>query len=53
MFDANIYTNRRRLLKDKFDSGLLLFLGNEDSPFNYKSNTYTFRQDSTFFITSE
>ncbi len=48
MFDANIYTNRRRLLKDKFDSGLLLFLGNEDSPFNYKSNTYTFRQDSTF-----
>ena len=48
MFDTNIYTNRRRLLKDKFDSGLLLFLGNEDSPANYKANTYNFRQDSTF-----
>ena len=48
MFDTNIYTNRRRLLKDKFDSGLLLFLGNEDSPANYKANTYSFRQDSTF-----
>lgn len=48
MFGANTYTTRRRLLKDKFDSGLLLFLGNEDSPANYKSNTYNFRQDSTF-----
>ena len=48
MFDTNVYTNRRRLLKDKFDSGLLLFLGNEDSPANYKANTYYFRQDSTF-----
>ena len=48
MFDTNIYTNRRRLLKDKFDSGLLLFLGNEDSPANYKANTYNYRQDSTF-----
>ena len=29
-------------------SGLLLFLGNEDSPMNYADNTYHFRQDSTF-----
>jgi Xaa-Pro aminopeptidase len=48
MFDANTYTTRRRLLKDKFDSGLLLFLGNEESPANYKANTFSFRQDSTF-----
>ncbi len=48
MFDTFIYTNRRTILKDKFDSGLLLFLGNEDSPANYKANTYNFRQDSTF-----
>ncbi len=48
MFDTIAYTNRRRLLKEKFDSGLLLFLGNEDSPANYKANTYNFRQDSTF-----
>lgn len=48
MFDTSVYTNRRRLLKDKFDSGLLLFLGNDDSPANYEANTYYFRQDSTF-----
>lgn len=48
MFDTNVYTNRRRILKDKFDSGLLLFLGNEDSPANYLANTYPFRQDSSF-----
>jgi len=48
MFDTNIYTSRRRILKDKFDTGLILFLGNEDSPANYKANTYNFRQDSTF-----
>lgn len=48
MFDINIYTNRRNILKDKFDSGLLLFLGNEESPANYKANTYYFRQDSNF-----
>lgn len=48
MFDTNIYTNRRRILKDKFDSGLILFLGNDDSPANYPANTYSFRQDSTF-----
>jgi Xaa-Pro aminopeptidase len=35
-------------LKEKFDSGLILFLGNEDSPANYAANTYNFRQDSTF-----
>lgn len=48
MFDTNIYTSRRRILKDKFDSGLILFLGNEDSPANYLANKYNFRQDSTF-----
>ena len=48
MFDTNIYTSRRRILKEKFDSGLILFLGNEDSPANYLANTYNFRQDSTF-----
>jgi Xaa-Pro aminopeptidase len=28
--------------------GLLLFLGNDESPMNYAGNTYHFRQDSTF-----
>lgn len=48
MFETSIYTNRRRILKEKFDSGLILFIGNEDSPANYAANTYNFRQDSTF-----
>jgi Xaa-Pro dipeptidase len=48
MFDTSIYTERRKILKEKFDSGLILFLGNEDSPANYTANTYNFRQDSTF-----
>lgn len=47
MFDAQTYSDRRDVLKQKFNSGLLLFLGNEDSPANYKANTYAFRQDSS------
>jgi len=30
------------------DSGLILLLGNDESPINYAANTYPFRQDSTF-----
>jgi len=48
MFETNIYIERRNILKNKFDSGLLLFLGNEETPANYAANTYTFRQDSSF-----
>jgi Xaa-Pro aminopeptidase len=48
MFETFIYENRRNILKNKFDSGLLLFLGNEESPANYQANTYAYRQDSSF-----
>lgn len=48
MFETNIYVERRNGLKNKFESGLLLFLGNDESPANYTANTYSFRQDSTF-----
>ena len=48
MFDSHIYIERRTKLKDKFNSGLLLFLGNNESPLNYPGNTYRFRQDSNF-----
>jgi Xaa-Pro dipeptidase len=48
MFPTKIYVQRRNALKKKISSGLLLFLGNEDSPMNYPDNTYSFRQDSTF-----
>jgi Xaa-Pro aminopeptidase len=48
MFSSKIYVARRSVLKARMKSGLLLFLGNQDSPINYKDNTYSFRQDSTF-----
>jgi Xaa-Pro aminopeptidase len=48
MFDTAIYVNRRARLQQQFKGGLLLFLGNNDSPMNYPDNTYHFRQDSSF-----
>lgn len=48
MFDDKIYAKRRQLLKKRVSSGLILFLGNEDSPMNYPANAYPFRQDSSF-----
>lgn len=36
------------MLLKQIDKGLLLFLGNEESPMNYKDNFYRFRQDSSF-----
>ncbi len=48
MFDSIIYMQRRKRLKERIRSGLILFLGNEESPMNYPQNPYHFRQDSTF-----
>jgi len=48
MFDASTYIKRRKLLRQQVKSGLILFLGNEESPMNYPANTYRFRQDSSF-----
>jgi Xaa-Pro aminopeptidase len=48
MFDANTYIHRREKLKENLGSGLVLFLGNEESPMNYPANPYHFRQDSSF-----
>lgn len=48
MFATNIYTERRKQLMAQFQSGILLFMGNEESSMNYHDNVYPFRQDSTF-----
>jgi len=48
MLAPEIYTRRRERLKEQVGSGLLLFLGNEESPMNYPANPYPFRQDSSF-----
>jgi len=47
MFDAQIYLERRKRLSGLVGSGLLLLLGNEESPMNYRDNAYPFRQDSS------
>ena len=48
MFTADTYAQRRARLSASLPSGLLLFLGNDESPMNYTDNTYHFRQDSTW-----
>ncbi len=48
MFDPSIYKQRRDRMKDQIQSGLILFLGNEESPMNYPDNPYHFRQDSSY-----
>ncbi|MBT3202289.1 MAG: aminopeptidase P family protein [Phycisphaerales bacterium] len=48
MFDATVYIERRQTLAQQINSGLILFMGNNESPMNYPDNTYPFRQDSSF-----
>ena len=48
MFKPETYTKRRKQLKERIQSGVILLLGNEDSPMNYPANPFAFRQDSTF-----
>ncbi|MBN1956909.1 MAG: aminopeptidase P N-terminal domain-containing protein [Desulfuromonadales bacterium] len=48
MFAKAIYQRRRYQLFKQLDSGVIVLLGNSDSPFNSKDNCYRFRQDSSF-----
>ena len=48
MFSKDTYIKRRRQLMSDVDNGLILFIGNAESPMNYMDNTYRFRQDSSF-----
>jgi Xaa-Pro aminopeptidase len=48
MFNKETYIQRRKILTEKIGSGLVLLLGNDESPMNYAENGYHFRQDSTF-----
>jgi Xaa-Pro aminopeptidase len=48
MFTTQLYIQRRDELKSKIENGLILFLGNEESPMNYADNPYPFRQHSSF-----
>lgn len=48
MFSKDVYVKRREALKGKISEGIMLFLGNSEVGMNYPSNTYRFRQDSSF-----
>ncbi|MFC2158400.1 aminopeptidase P family protein [Acidobacteriota bacterium] len=48
MFDTKIYVQRRERLREQLDSGITIFIGNDDTPMNYPANPYHFRQDSSF-----
>lgn len=48
LFSKSTYVKRRNELKKLVGSGLIVLFGNNDSPANYPSNTYKFRQDSSF-----
>ncbi len=48
MFPTEVYTARRRCLRKMVSSGVILLLGNNESPMNYADNPYPFRQDSSF-----
>jgi Xaa-Pro aminopeptidase len=48
MFNKETYIQRQYELLEKVNSGIILLLGNDDSPMNYTDNPYRFRQDSSF-----
>ena len=48
MFSKDTYISRRKRLSELVGSGIIVLLGNNDSPCNYPANSYKFRQDSSF-----
>ncbi len=48
MFVNTVYANRRTILKNNVDKGIIWLTGLSDVPANYTGNTYPFVQDSTF-----
>ncbi len=48
LFSTNTYVGRRTQLRQLVGSGLIVLMGNNESPYNYPANTYKYRQDSSF-----
>ncbi len=48
LFSKSTYVERRNELKKLVGEGLIVLFGNNDSPANYPSNAYKYRQDSSF-----
>lgn len=48
MFSIDTYISRRTQLAASVEKGIILLMGNDESPMNYADNTYHYRQDSSF-----
>jgi len=50
MFEKEVYIARRKALLERMkgESGVILFVGNIDSPAQYRDNCYKWRQDSSW-----
>ena len=50
MLSKESYIRRRKALVEKMagEQGVLVFIGNTDSPAQYRDNCYKWRQDSTW-----
>ncbi len=48
LFNLSTYVNRRKQLAKHVNRGIILLIGNNESPMNYQDNIYPYRQDSTF-----
>lgn len=50
MFEKEVYIARRKSLTERMkgESGVILFVGNTDSPAQYRDNCYKWRQDSSW-----
>ena len=48
MLTTATYVQRRDKLVESLDSGLVLFMGHDESPMNFTDNPYPFWQDSSF-----
>ncbi|HNQ60622.1 MAG TPA: aminopeptidase P family protein [Bacteroidales bacterium] len=48
MLKSQIYSSRRKALRELMGNGIAFLPGNTEAPINYPANTYHFRQDSNF-----
>ena len=48
MLASETYIQRREALISSLDSGLVLLVGHDESPMNFRDNPYPFWQDSSF-----
>ena len=53
MFDKQVYIDRRTELKKNFKTGVILFLGNDESAMNYPAIHMLLDRIAHFFTTSD